>query len=296
MDRNEYVNIDAVNFSLLKLYMQSPAHFKFALDHPEEDTEQTKALMMGRAIHTLILEPEKFEKRFTFIDFEKRPVKVSKSGGIADYRTKENKQWKEFMQEAAQIAGQTMLDSKEDFEAILAMGESVRTNKAACALLKECHNEEVITWTDPESGVECKAIVDFNQHTEKYIHGDLKSMEDASPSSIGGYINKWLTHVQLAFYADGLEQRYGKPFNTAFIIAIEKKPPFICQPYFLDEEDLELGRTIYKSLLNMHKKCVESGKWGSYDSVYETINGVIVAKLPAWVKLKAEADEKLQTN
>ncbi len=294
MNRKDYEAIPAVNFSLLKKYMQSPAHFQWAYEHQEEDADETKALMMGKAIHCLTLEPEKFEKRFTFIDFEKRPVKVGKTGGVADYRTKENRDWRDFLKNASEIAGQTMLE-KDDYDTILQMAESVKGNKAAASLLKGCENEQTITWTDPESGVKCKGIVDFN-NVSKLLHGDLKSMEDASPSSIGNYIQKWLTHVQMAFYADGLEQIHGKPFNTSFIIAIEKKAPNICQPYFLDEEDIELGRSIYKSLLNIHKKCVREEKWGSYDSMYENINGVLIAKLPGWVKAKAEADEKLQNN
>lgn len=293
MTRDAYNKIPAVNFSLLKLYLQSPAHFQYAFEHQEEDTEETKALMMGKAIHTLILEPDKFKDRFTFIDFEERPVKINSKGGPADYRTKANAEWKVFMKDAAIASGKTMLDSKEDFDTILRMGESVKSNKAASALLKECSNEQVIEWTDKESGVKCKGIVDFNNVT-KSIHGDLKSMESAHPSAIGNYIQKWGTHIQMAFYADGLEAIHGKPFNTSFIIAIEKAAPNICQPYYMNENAIEAGRLVYKRLLMVHKECVESGKFGAYDSQYENINGVIVADLPPWAYLKMEGDEMLQ--
>lgn len=298
ISREEYTKIDAVNFSLLKQYMRSPAHFhqEFVFGQEADEVEkESKALRMGKAIHSYVLEPEKFKEVYDFINFEERPVKENKTGGVADYRTKANKEWRETTINHMRICGKTVLNSKEEFDEITAMGESIQSNNAASILLKGCKNEQVIEWTDAETGVRCKGIVDFNSLT-KSVHGDLKSMDDASPFAFGNYMAKWLTHMQLAYYGDGLEAVHGKQFNTAFVIAIEKKAPYVCQPYYLDESDIALGRTMYRSLLNIHKKCVTAGKWGGYDSVHENIQGIIVAKLPSWAHNKAENDEKLQNN
>lgn len=298
MTREQYNKIEAVNFSLLKLYMRSPAHFfhewKNGQDADEVEKE-TKALRMGKAIHTYVLEPDKFKEHYVFIDFEERPVKLNSKGGISDYRTKENREWRDGMISHYQNFGKVVLNTKEEFDEICSMGNSIHSNKASAILLAGCSNEEVIQWTDADTGVKCKAIVDFH-NSEKFTFGDLKSMEDANPTAFGNFLAKWSTYVQLAYYGDGLAAIYGKPFNTAFVIAIEKKLPFVCQPYYIDESDIELGRVIYKSLLNIHKKCVESGKWGAYDTQYENIRGVIVSKLPTWAHNKAENDEKFQNN
>lgn len=294
MTRAEYNALPGINFSLLKLYLKSPAHFLHAWMNKEEDKEETKALMMGKAIHTLVLEPETFVKLFTFLDLEDRPVKLNSKGNPADFRTKANAEWRDFAMNAAKESGQTML-MKDDYETILQMAESIKANDAAKALLKGCDNEVIIEWTDKESEVKCKAIVDFHNKTKRML-GELKSMEDASPSAVSSYIQKWNTHTQVAYYSDGLESVNGHPYNSAFLIASEKQPPNICQPYFMNEEDIELGRLIYKALLKIHAKCVKENKWGSYDTQYENIHGVIVANLPGWAKAKIEADYKLQNN
>jgi hypothetical protein len=296
IDRPTYNKIEAVNFSLLKLYMKSPAHFfeewTRGQDADELDKE-TKALRMGKAIHTYVLEPEKFKENYVYIDFEERPVKENKTGGVADYRTKANREWRDLQVHHHVNMGRAVLNSKDEFDEICSMGTSIVTNKASASLLKECLNEQFIEWTDPDTGVKCKAIVDF-ANVKKRIYGDLKSMEDASPATFSGFLAKWSTYVQLAYYGDGLAAVHGVEFNTAFVVAIEKKPPFVCQPYYIDERAIEAGRVVYKSLLAMHKKCVESGVFGAYDSLYENIHGIIVAELPAWMHNKLENDEKFQ--
>lgn len=296
--REEYNKVAAVNFSLLKLYMRSPAHFYQAWSKGQDADEveaETKALRMGKAIHTYVLEPEKFKEKYVFVDFDQRPVKTNKSGGVADYRTKENKDWKESMIAFYQVHGKTVLNSRDEFDEITSMGHSINKNKASNMLLRDCLNEEFIEWTDAETGVKCKAIVDF-ANVKKRMYGDLKSMEDASPYQFGTFLAKWNTAVQLAYYGDGLSAVHGAEFQTAFVIAIEKKPPFVCQPYYIDEKAIEAGRMVYRSLLAMHKKCVETGVFGGYDTQYENTAGVIVSGLPTWAHNRLENDEKLQTN
>lgn len=295
VNRKEYNELNSINFSLLKHYLKSPKHFYHAWKNPSEDEELTKAMMLGRAIHGYVLEPDKFKDQFAFLDFEQRPVKENKNGGVADYRTKANAEWKASQIEHYKSMNVTLLPSKDDYDTIVGMGASVSHNKPSATLLRGCENEKVIQWTDAETGVKCKGIIDF-LNPSKRMNGDLKSMEDASPSAFSMYMKKWMTYMQLAFYSDGCEAVYGEPFNTSFVIAVEKSAPYVVQAYYIDEADIELGRKMYRSLLNIHKRCVESKEWGSYDTQYENINGVIVAKLPQIVHTMAEADEKLQNN
>jgi len=129
----------------------------------------------------------------------------------------------------------------------------------------------------------------------------LNRVSNEKDNEFGKYIEKWMTYVQLAFYADGLEAIHGVPFNTAFVIAVEKNAPFVVQPYYLADDDIELGRTIYRSLLEKHAKCVEKGAWGGYEANYQPdsdncINGVIISHLPGWAKIKAESTEFIQNS
>jgi len=293
MTRAEYTAIPAVNFSSLKHYLRSEKHFLHNFQTPQTAEDDTKAKLLGRAIHKLILEPDSFNEVYTYLDESKRPTPDK------DYRTKDNAEWKKTNIEFLQRTGKEVV-TKEEYDNLFAISSSVKANVPSRQLLKSCKFEEVISWTDKATGVRCKGIVDFLS-VEKRMVGDLKTMEDASPNEFGKYIEKWMTYVQLAFYADGLEAIHGVPFNTAFVIAVEKNAPFVVQPYYLADDDIELGRTIYRSLLEKHAKCVEKGAWGGYEANYQPdsdncINGVIISHLPGWAKIKAESTEFIQNS
>lgn len=286
---DEYKKTSGVNFSTLKLYLKTPAHYKYAVDHVSTEEEEEKtAFIIGRAIHCLVLEPHKFQERYAFIDLSKRPVPSS------NFAKKENKEWRNSLISSYKAEGKLVL-SMEDMQLVNDMATGIINSNAATQLIKGCVKEQIVTWTDPDSGVECKALVDFHDAARpQVVHGDVKSMVDASPRAVSNFMAKYMTHVQLAFYGDGLSQVYGKNFDCPFIIALEKAKPNLCQPYFVDLKAIEAGRVIYKSLLNLHKKCKAAGKWGGYESVNENHEGVIAIDLPGWAYLVSESSKMLQ--
>ena len=73
---DEYDQIPAVRRSALWEIRKSPAHYKWAVENPSEDTP---ALKMGRAIHMAVLQPEEFPDTYAVMP-----------DGI-DRRTKEGK-------------------------------------------------------------------------------------------------------------------------------------------------------------------------------------------------------------
>lgn len=285
---DEYRKTEGVNFSTLKQYLKTPAHYKFAIEHADDDEEEKKAFIIGRAMHCLILEPQHFQSRYAFIDLSKRPVPES------TFRKKVNKEWRDNLIASFKEEGKLVL-SMDDMEMVQTMVQGILNNKAATALLKGCIKEQIIEWTDPDTGVKCKALVDFHDpERAQVIHGDAKSMVDVSPRAVSNFMAKYMTHMQLAFYGDGLSTVYGKHFDCPFIIASEKSQPYLCQPYFVDLKAIEAGRVMYKSLLNLHKKCKATGKWGGYDSINENLHGVIVVDLPPWAYFVAEGSKVLQ--
>jgi len=286
---DQYSKAEGVNFSTLKNYLKSPAHYRYAVDFPEED-EDTKAKIIGRASHCMILEEREFPARYEIFDPALRPEPQKTFGSL------KNKEFKRKFFEDAKAAGKDTLDIA-DFQEVQGMAAGVRANEAAMKILKGCKTEHIITWVDPDTKVPCKALIDLHDNERPVaIAGDIKSMDNASPGGVSQFMAKWNTHVQLAFYADGLSMHYGKAFSHMFLIAVEKKKPHVCQPYYVDERALELGRTVYKSLLNIHRNCVDNKFWGSYDSVNPNHDGVIVVDLPVWMYAKTEANQMLQNN
>ena len=64
MNYPEYAALEGVNWSSLKwLWSGSPLHYRYHADHPKADVD-TPARVRFRAVHTAILEPEKFAEEY----------------------------------------------------------------------------------------------------------------------------------------------------------------------------------------------------------------------------------------
>ena len=65
----EYLEIDAVNFSSLKNMAQGADYYKWRLANPLVPTADMKK---GTAIHTMVLEPDKFSARYAVWEGSRR--------------------------------------------------------------------------------------------------------------------------------------------------------------------------------------------------------------------------------
>jgi hypothetical protein len=72
-DAAGYDAIDAVNFSTLKVMRLSAKHYQHELEERKAGGDDEAAhFRVGRCVHTLLLEPEKFESSYTVFDGDKR--------------------------------------------------------------------------------------------------------------------------------------------------------------------------------------------------------------------------------
>ena len=100
MTEQEYRQKPGVNKSSLVEMLRSPLHYRYALEHPREDTP---AMKMGRAIHSAFLTPEQF-----VVDFAEAPA--------CDRRTKEGRAiWEQFTQDNS---GREILSAEEFTQAL----------------------------------------------------------------------------------------------------------------------------------------------------------------------------------
>ena len=54
----DYAAAVGINFSTLKHMARSPMHYRYALEHPPAETP---AMLLGRATHTAVFEPDRFQ-------------------------------------------------------------------------------------------------------------------------------------------------------------------------------------------------------------------------------------------
>lgn len=272
----KYEEIDAMNWSTLKAMQVSPAYFRHLADHPEEKSD-TDAFRIGRAIHGATLEPEKFHTSFVVRpDFD--AIAREKFGSL---RTKEARMYRdanadEWQQTAPQDAE---FVTAEDMDIALRCADAVRSHHVAMEYLEGAKFEQVLQWTDPDTGVKCKGRADAV--TNRII--DLKSTRHATIYEIIRAAASYGYHCQAAFYHDGshycgLTDGVHKPAMIA--IHYTQTSKFVDVAVFdmsAYGDVLEAGRAEYKRLLALYAGCKAADHWPGMAPEYQPWT------LPSWM-------------
>lgn len=197
---------------------RSPAHFKYGVEHP---VEQTPAMAFGSAVHMAVLEPRRFRKEYVLADF--------------DARTKAGKELKQQYLEQ----GKTLL-SVEQGEMIDGIVKAIEKNPYAKRLLKGKH-ETAHFWTDPETGEKCKCKTDCETDIgDVHYIVDLKTCGNADPDEFVRDAVKFGYFMQAAMYCEGVKCDTGKESVFVFV-AVEKDPPYCVNVLQCGAEEMKLG-------------------------------------------------------
>lgn len=246
---------DACSQSRLNvLRTKTPAHLREAIDNPGPWTD---ALRFGSALHMAVLQPELFQKRWA--------VKYPRAEG---YMAK-NK--------ALTESGFDLLSAAE-WTACERMRDAVRNHPTAARVLGG-EAERSAVWTDPETGLLCKARFDDIRRTACVV--DLKTTTDASPEAFSRSVWNYGYHLQAAHYLAGAEA-LGIDATHFVIIAIEKDPPYALKVYRIQDDALWAGQEQRKRLMAQYAKCIDSNGWPGYPVEPEDIT------LPTWAWDKVE--------
>lgn len=268
--RAKYDAIDAMNISTLLHGLKSMAHLKWFLDHRQGQSSED--LDIGIATHLAVFEPAEFEKRVcTAPDCGRR----SKADKLA---------WANF--EAQLKPGEVAL-SAENREKVIAMRDSLRRNHHVREILEaQGVGEMTAVWTDEETGLLCKGMVDrFCQWQGFALIPDLKTCQDASKDAFEKTVARHHYAVKAAWYLDGMNALATASRRFCWI-AIEKTPPYECALYEPDGMTLLEGRKVYRRLLNEYAACRKSGQWPGYTGV----GGFEPLRLPRWAFEREEFD------
>ncbi len=233
IENHDYHEADGLSRSGLILFNKSPLHYwnEYKKETAQEtDNGDTPALILGNAVHSYILEPDKFNERFFVAE------KV-------DRRTTVGKEKWQAMQ--AQLNGRDIL-TEESFQQVQNMGKSFLSNSIASRFLEGAQIEKSIFWKDSKTNVLCKCRPDIWLPN---ILCDLKTTEDASPRAFQRDMIKYGYHIQAAMIQDGIHHIKSSKIETFVFICIEKSDPYAIGIYELDKEAIERGREEYKKIL-----------------------------------------------
>jgi len=253
----EYVARKGINATLLKQVRTSLLHYKWAL---ENDRPDTPAMMLGRAVHTCVFEPDKFPLEYAVYKGARRA----------------GKDWDAF--EAAN-AGRTILKVNE-YDHCLAIRDAVRSHPLVKPYLREGKAEMSLTWKDEDFGFECKGRLDW----ATFVLCDLKTARDVAVHRFASNSYGLGYHLQGAFYVDGYEAVTGErlPF---VILAVESNPPHDVAVYRLDDDLVEAGRAEYKGALNLIRIAMKTGVWPGRYTEEQTL------RLPKWAASDVPAND-----
>jgi hypothetical protein len=243
VSREEYDEIDRINWSTVKQFGRSAQHVLEALRGKTKDSD---ALRFGRVTAIATLEPHLLE------------TTVAVWNG-ADKRTKEGKAaWAAFEET---LGGREVVD-REEMEKCRAIAKAVRTHPVASKYVTGGAAELTVLWDHVAfdgSVIQCKARLDY----QGVALVDLKSAQQAGPEAFARACWNFGYHGQAAMYSDGLVAAGGKSLPYV-LIAVEKESPFAVAVYTVPHEILERGRATYRSYLDRLAVCRKSGEWPGY--------------------------------
>lgn len=249
-----YNELKGVRASWLKtLYSSTPAHLAARMDGEDEPSD---ALRVGRALHSLILEPDEHELNWTVAP------KV-------DRRTTAGKEtWAAFV---ARSAGKGVLDADED-AMIRSIGRSVGSTTAS-TLLGLCEHREVVL-TGSIGGIECKAKIDACSSDGLLL--DIKTCISAAPRAFTRSIVDFGYHLQMAFYRELMRQNDLGSDGATVLIACEKSAPFAVALYAIEQHDIARMAERIRPLLELFQRCSDTDEWPAYPTT------VVPLPLPEW--------------
>ncbi len=257
--------------SVLKLIRErSPAHYRAWVDGV--DKGDTPALAFGRAYHMRVLEPERFAQAYIAApeDPPRRPTQRQRDAKKPSDDTRAAIAFWDAWD--ADNAGKLIL-SAEDFDRIEAMHAALMQHPVAAGIMREGHSEVTMRWTDPETGVQCKARADWWKPGRFFM--DLKTTDDASPDGFKRSVAKYGYHVQHAHYCDGAAA-CGDPVQNYLILAQEKEAPYVAAVYHIDAAAEIRGYDLRQRGLATMRDCLATDTWPGYGT------GITELSLPGW--------------
>lgn len=244
-----YVTINALNHSTLKKIAKSPAHYRWAIEHPE-DNKETDSKRLGTAEHCLLLEPERFER--SIIPAPINPKTEKAYGG-------DTQAWAKY---AAEHPGKIIV-SDEELGRLRGMAASVMGHPLAASILSAAGDNEItMIWEDETTGLICKGRVDARR-PELGLRVDIKTCEDGSESGMARAMVDYGYETAAAFYARGAAALgYGN--ETHVLVCIESAGPFSVGIYRVADETFKIGAQRVSEWMGTLKRCMDTGHWPAY--------------------------------
>lgn len=228
LSQDDYRKKEFLSASDIKLLLENPYKFKVGYQKPKSDN-----LALGSLIHTLILEPNKFEKEYLIMP-------------ELNLRTNEGKEKKAELETIALNEKKTLIKN-EVYNQALEVVENF--NKTSISNLFKQKGLAETSFFGKIDDISCKCRPDFII-SEKEIILDLKTTgveNGASADVFSKTIANFKYYIQASFY---LELTKAKEF---YFVVLETNNPFMVGVYKLDRQSLEFGMSEVRRAFEIYK-------------------------------------------
>lgn len=280
MPLQDYLAVDALSASGLKLLARSPWHYKNRVE-----TDPTPVMLRGSLAHCALLEPDAMAARYVVVP-EGAPARPSRRQWEAKDPSPASKAAMQWWTLFHAENGTREIVTAEDFALCQAQLQAVAREPALADLLKAGRSEVSIFWVDKATGIYCKARPD---HLPPIDGGsitplDLKTCADESPSAFGRAAARLRYDLQAAHYTAGIEAVLRTSVRQFIFGAVTNKAPVLAVAYTLTDEVRDQGKDERRELMERLAWCQREDQWPAYGS------GVQLLDFPAYAKAGGEVE------
>lgn len=265
---------DWLSWSRMKYLVppSTPAHFKASLKAPQE---RKRHFDLGKVVHALVLgEGDEYA-------VVQALTKQKESYDARSYDLVSAQHHRDAIYEAGKVP-----ILRHELDAAVAMAASVKAHPSASILLGNGLPEVSLFWVDDETGVKCRARLDWLPEKtpgRRLIVPDLKSAASAAPSEFAKAAANFGYYGQQRHYLDGIAA-CGLDDDPAFLfIVVEKADPYLVSvDQFAERDDLDLARRTVDHCRRLYRDCLAADRWPGYPE------GVNDLSLPSWLHFQME--------
>lgn len=243
------------------------------------DRKTTQPMRDGTALHMALQEPEKFARKYVVVPSVSLNSDAGKQSLIGEcysyigqaphYGSDIPKMKADELRE--RIAGDlsargVFLVEQKTLDTFRSMVESLNLecHRAARSFVANGKKEVELRWTDPETGIACKARLD-SWEAERGVLSDIKRTDDISARDFRRSVLDRGYHYQNAMYLRALRAN-GESSRYSCFVCGQPSPPYHWAVYDIDADDLrEADEEISNNLRDL-AECLATDIWPTINS------------------------------
>lgn len=218
---------DTISVSGMKTLLRSPARFQYERTHPRPGTD---AMDVGSVAHELLLHGK--DGRIRVLDaYDWKSAKMRKQRD--DFR-----------------ARKLIAIHRGQLRDAARLRQAVLRDPLVRGILSTGKPEQSMYWTDPDTGVNCRARVDWLRDNA-LVDVKTTDYDVTDDTALAKVAANYDWPMQAAHYSDGYEHITGHRLPFLFV-AIQRSEPYFIRVVQLSDDDLWAGRDKVRTALERY--------------------------------------------